>query len=58
MSFYQIHRLVRLNEKAERHSNEYKRLSADLSTQGKALWHQRKAERLHPQILGIIRDFA
>ena len=57
MSFYQIQRLIRLNEKAEWHSNEYKRLLGDRSAQSKALWHLQKAELLYSQISGIIRDF-
>ena len=56
MTAYQIRRLARLHEKAERHANEYKRLSRDGSVQSKAvLLHLRKAERLHSQISGIIR---
>lgn len=57
MSFYQIHRLVRLHEKAEQHSNEYKKLSGMPSAQSKALWHLKKSERLYSQIGGIIRNF-
>jgi len=56
MTLFQIKRLIRLHEKAERHSNEYKRFSADLSTQSKALCHLRKAERLYSQIAGLIRE--
>jgi hypothetical protein len=50
MSFYQIHRLTRLHERAER-------LSAERSSQSKALWHLQKAERLYFEISGRIRDF-
>ena len=57
MSFHQIQRLIRLHEKAERHSNEYKRLLGDRSAQSKALWHLQKAERLYSQVSGLIRDF-
>ena len=56
MTFIQIKRLIRLHEKAERHSNEYKRFSADLGTQSKALSHLKKAERLYSQIALLIRD--
>lgn len=56
MTFFQIKRLIRLHERAERHSSEYRRFSADLSTQSKALCHQRKAERLYSQISGLIKD--
>ncbi|MGA2224756.1 MAG: hypothetical protein ABSH41_09975 [Syntrophobacteraceae bacterium] len=56
MSFHQIQRLIRLHEKAERHSNEYKRLLGDRSAQSKALRHLQKAELLYSQISGIIRD--
>jgi hypothetical protein len=58
MSSYQIHRLVRLHKKAERHSNEYRKLLGDCGAQSKALWHLRKAERLYSQVAGLIRDFA
>jgi hypothetical protein len=58
MSSYQIHQLVRLHKKAERHSNEYKRLLGDLSAQSKALGHLQKAERLYYQVSCLIRDFA
>jgi len=58
MSFYQIHRLTRLHERAERHSNEYKRLSAERSAQSNALWYLQKAERLYFEISGRMRDFA
>jgi hypothetical protein len=57
MSFYQIQRLIRLHEKAEQHSIEYKRLLGDRSAQAKALRHLHKAELLYSQISDIIRDF-
>ncbi|MGC9964288.1 MAG: hypothetical protein ABSE08_02675 [Syntrophobacteraceae bacterium] len=56
MTLFQIKRLIRLHERAERHSSEYKRLSADLGTQSKALCHLRKAERLYSQIAALIKD--
>ena len=46
MNFNQISRLVRLHEKAEQHSNEYKKLLGNCSAQSKALRHLREAERL------------
>ncbi len=57
MTHSQIRRLIRLHQKAEQHTNEYKRLFADRSAQSKALRHLQKAERLYSQISGIIRDF-
>jgi hypothetical protein len=56
MTLIQIKRLIRLHERAERHTNEYRRFSADLGTQSKALCHLRKAERLYSQIAVLIRD--
>ena len=56
MTYCQICRLVRLHEKATRHSENYKKLSGDPSAQSKALDHLRKAERLYCQISGMIRD--
>jgi hypothetical protein len=56
MTYWQIRRLVRLHEKATRHSENYKKLSGDLSAQSKALDHLKKAERLYFQISGIIRN--
>jgi len=56
MTLFQIKRLIRLHERAERHSNEYKKFSADLSTQSKALCHLRKAERLYAQIANLIKN--
>ena len=56
MTYCQVRRLVRLHEKATRHSENYKKLSADLSEQPKALEHLMKAERLYRQISGIIRN--
>ena len=57
MACHQMDRLIRLHKKAERHSNEYKRLLGDCSAQSKALWHLQKAERLYSQVSGLIRDF-
>jgi hypothetical protein len=57
MTGHQIHRLVCLHKKAERHSNEYKRLLGDSSAQSKALSHLQKAERLYSQVSDLIRDF-
>jgi hypothetical protein len=54
--YSQIRRLVRLHEKAMQHSEDYKKLSGDLSAQSKALNHLRKAERLYREISGIIKD--
>ncbi|MGA3113112.1 MAG: hypothetical protein ABSF90_01630 [Syntrophobacteraceae bacterium] len=56
MTYCQVRRLVRLHEKATRHSENYKKLSGDTSAQSKALEHQMKAERLYRQISGIIRN--
>ena len=56
MSFHQIQRLIRLHEKAEQHSNEYKRLLGNHSAQAKALWHLQKSELLYSQISGIIKN--
>jgi hypothetical protein len=58
MTLFQIKRLIQLHERAERHSNEYKRFSADPSTQSKAkaLCHLQKAERLYSQIAGLIKE--
>jgi hypothetical protein len=56
MNYSRIRRLIRLHQKAERHKNEYKRLFSDRSAQSKALWHLQKADQLHSQILGIMRD--
>jgi hypothetical protein len=58
MTLSQIKRLIRLQERAERHSDEYRRFSADLSRQSKALGHLRKAERLYGQIADLIREAA
>lgn len=57
MACHQIDRLIRLHEKAEWHSNEYKRLLRDCRAQSKALRHLQKAERLYSQVSGLIRDF-
>ena len=56
MTLFQIKRLIRLQERAERHSNEYRKFSADLSRQSKAISHLRKAERLYSQIADLIRE--
>lgn len=56
MNFNQISRLVRLHEKAEQHSNEYKKLLGNCSAQSKALRHLREAERLRSRISRLIRD--
>ena len=58
MSSYQIQRLARLHKRAERHTNEYKRLLGERSAQSKALWHLQKAERLYSQVRDLIRDCA
>ena len=57
MIIYHIRRIVRLNEKAERHAIEYKKLSGDPDARSKAVWHQRKSEQLYSQISGLIRGF-
>jgi len=57
MACHQMDRLIRLHKKAAQHSNEYRRLLGDRSTQSKALWHLQKAERLYSQVSGLIRDF-
>ena len=56
MTFSQVKRLIRLHEKAEKHSSEYRRFSGIEGTQSKALFHLQKAERLYSQILYIIKD--
>ena len=56
MNLYQIRQLVSLHEKAEQHSNEYKRLLRDRSALSKALRHLRKAEQLRSQLSGLLRD--
>jgi len=58
MACHRIDRLIRLHKRAERHSNEYRRLLMDRRTQSKALWHLQKAELLYSQVSGLIRDFA
>ncbi len=55
MTYYQIRRLVRLHEKATRHSESYKKLLSDMGAQSKALEHLRKAERLYSQISSMLR---
>jgi hypothetical protein len=56
MNCYPMDRLIRLHKKAERHSNEYRRLLGDCGTQSEALRHLQKAERLYSQVSGLIRD--
>jgi hypothetical protein len=56
MTFSQIKRLIRLHEKAEKHSSEYKVFSAIKGTQSKALFHLNKAERLYSEISHIIKN--
>jgi hypothetical protein len=51
-----MRQLIRLHQKAEWHSNEYKRLLSDCCAQSKALRHLQKAERLYSQVAGLIRD--
>jgi acetyl-CoA carboxylase alpha subunit len=58
MTYFQICRLVRLHEKATRHSENYKKLFGDPSSQSKALKHMRQAKRLYCQISGIIREIS
>ena len=58
MTIHQVRRLIRLHEKATRHSNEYKKLSGDMSAQSKALGHLDKADRLYSQVRTLIRDCA
>jgi hypothetical protein len=58
MTIHQVRRLIRLHEKATRHSNEYKKLSGDMSAQSKALRHLDKADRLYFQVRTLIRDCA
>jgi hypothetical protein len=50
-------RLIRLHQRAEQHTNEYRRLSRDLSTHSKALKHLRKAERLYCHVRELIEDY-
>jgi hypothetical protein len=57
MNIHQVRRLIRLHEKAARHSDKYERLS-ELNAQSKALRHLRQAERFYSQIRGMIRDCA
>jgi hypothetical protein len=56
MNCCQVRRLVRLHEKAARHMENYNKLSKSPGAPSKALDHLRKAERLHSQISGIMRD--
>jgi|GEM_PF-1236846 hypothetical protein len=56
MTYTQVRRLVRLHEKAEWHTNGYKRLLQIRSARSRALRHLQKAEQLYFQISRIIRD--
>ena len=56
MTYSQIRRLIRLHQKAEWHTSEYKRLLQIRSARWKALRHLQKAEQLYFQISRIIRD--
>jgi hypothetical protein len=58
MTIHQVRRLIRLHEKATKHSDKYKRLAGDLSAQSKALGHLDKADRLYSQVRTLIRDCA
>jgi hypothetical protein len=58
MTYSQIRRLVRLHEKASRHSENYKKLSKDSGAQSKALDHLMKAERLYRQVSDMIKDMS
>ncbi|MGO9018164.1 MAG: hypothetical protein ACLQVJ_07415 [Syntrophobacteraceae bacterium] len=58
MTYYQIRRLVRLHDKAMRHSENYKKLSREMGAQSKALDHLMKAERLYRQVSIMIRDIS
>ena len=58
MTIHQVRRIIRLHEKATRHSNEYKKLLGDLGARAKALRHLEQADRLHFQVRGLIRDCA
>ena len=56
MTYTQVRRLVRLHEKAEWHTNGYKRLLQIRSARSRAYWHLQKAEQLYSQISRLIRD--
>jgi hypothetical protein len=58
MTYSKIRRLVRLHEKATRHSENYKKLSEDPRAKSKALDHLKKAERLYRQVSSLIRDIS
>jgi len=58
MTYCQIRRLVRLHDKAMRHSENYKKLLRDTSAQSKAQDHLMKAERLYRQVSSMIRDIS
>ena len=56
MTYTQVRRLVRLHEKAEWHTNGYKRLLQIRSARSRALRHLQKADELYFQISRLIRD--
>jgi hypothetical protein len=58
MTIYQIRRIVRIHQKAERHEIEYKKLSGDPGGLSKAVRHRRKSEQLYSQVSGLIRGLA
>lgn len=47
--------VICLHERAERHFENYKKLSRDKSAQPKALDQLRKVQHLHSQISGIVK---
>lgn len=50
-------RLIRLHRRAERHSNEYRKILRDCGAQPEALRHLHKAERLYSQVSSLIKCF-
>lgn len=58
MTIHQVRRLIRLNQEAQQHANEFKRLSKDPNAQSIPIWHLGKSERLYSQVLKLIRDCA
>lgn len=56
MTIRRVRRLIHLHEEATRHSNEYKRLSKDPSTQQQALRYLQRAELLFSQVSCLIRS--
>ena len=48
--------LIRLHKRAERHSNEYRKLLRDSGAGPEALRHLQKAERLYSQVSSLIRN--